>query len=458
MADTSRLVLCDVLCFLSNKFVNTTVKVLKSTLVDFYDVEDVVAAKQSLLVDIADIETSVKFPHTPHRRDSADRITREVDDILAIFTCLDENKLLDKLPKYVASGPDSMPSVRLYESDLNGIMVMLSKLHVKMGEYGEAIAMLSGQVKALQTRGPPVVSSLTMAPISLQPLQPSDPLCESRLASSVDFPTLAQAQSADSVTEQPSSKSDWASIAVSSTPIAHTNRFAALQSADDEEQSDGSHGGPFTTTVSRRSKRTRNRVSPLQSAPKTTSTPAQPQQVPTVFGRSSITGNNNIVAAKKLRKKLVLCVDNLSMTCTVSDIVTFVTKRIGVEVLTCFETKSRRRRGETTVDNRKAFRLCICEDDRDRVLDAAAWPDSIVVAQWFFKTQRADDKRPRLDNRPDPAADIQSSVSQPSVIIYDSTASNDLVSTQVLRENCSMDVNDETVIEVEIQCANNGED
>jgi len=38
MADTSRLVLCDVLCFLSNKFVNTTVKVLKSTLVDFYDV------------------------------------------------------------------------------------------------------------------------------------------------------------------------------------------------------------------------------------------------------------------------------------------------------------------------------------------------------------------------------------------------------------------------------------
>jgi len=126
MADASRLVLCDVLCSLSNKFVNTSVKVLKTTLVDFYDVEDV-AAKESLLVDIADIETSVKFPHTPHRRDSADRITREVDDILAILTCLDENKLLDKLPKYVASGPDSRSSSRLYESDLNAIMVMLSK-------------------------------------------------------------------------------------------------------------------------------------------------------------------------------------------------------------------------------------------------------------------------------------------------------------------------------------------
>jgi len=83
MADTSRLVLCGVLRFLSNRFVNTTVKVLKSTLVDFYDVEDV--AKQSLLVDIADIETSVKFPHTPHQRGGADRITREVDDVLAIF-------------------------------------------------------------------------------------------------------------------------------------------------------------------------------------------------------------------------------------------------------------------------------------------------------------------------------------------------------------------------------------
>ena len=55
---------------------------------------------------------------------------------------------------------------------------------------------------------------------------------------------------------------------------------------------------------SQRSKKTRNRVSPLQLALNTASTPAEPQQVPTVFGRSSRpTHGNNIVAARKLRKK-----------------------------------------------------------------------------------------------------------------------------------------------------------
>jgi len=71
------------------------------------------------------MKSSAKFPHVPQRRDGENRLAREVDDILTIFTCLDENKLLDQLPRYVADGPDSMPPLRLDEGDLNGLLMMV---------------------------------------------------------------------------------------------------------------------------------------------------------------------------------------------------------------------------------------------------------------------------------------------------------------------------------------------
>jgi len=66
---------------------------------------------------------------------------------------------------------------------------------------------------------------------------------------------------------------------------------------------------------------------------------------------------------------------------------------MSVEVISCHEVKSRRRRNETSSDNsdnRRAFRLCVWEDDRDRLLDASKWPRSVTVSTWFFKPRRND--------------------------------------------------------------------
>jgi len=63
-----------------------------------------------------------------------------------------------------------------------------------------------------------------------------------------------------------------------------------------------------------------------------------------------------------------------------------------IEVVSCFETKPRRRRydapGEPIV-NRKAFRLCIYYDDCKRLLNASLWPDSLLIYEWFFKSQQS---------------------------------------------------------------------
>jgi len=82
-------------------------------------------AKVRLLSDIESMELSIQIPHVPRRRDGDNRVAREVDDIVTLFQFADENKLLDTLPKYVSGGPDLMPSARLFEGDLNIVMVML---------------------------------------------------------------------------------------------------------------------------------------------------------------------------------------------------------------------------------------------------------------------------------------------------------------------------------------------
>ena len=84
-----------------------------------------------------------------------------------------------------------------------------------------------------------------------------------------------------------------------------------------------------------------------------------------------------------------------------SDIREFVSD-LTIAVISCFEVRPRIRRNEdeTSIADRKAFRLmCIYEDDCGRLMDAAAWPDSVTVSEWYFKTPSdAADRRQQVKN------------------------------------------------------------
>jgi len=62
------------------------------------------------------------------RREGDNKITREVDYLITLLLFLDENILLSALREYVLASPDSMPSARLLEGDLNVLLVMLEKM------------------------------------------------------------------------------------------------------------------------------------------------------------------------------------------------------------------------------------------------------------------------------------------------------------------------------------------
>jgi len=165
MADT-KLVLCDAVCFVKSKFGKLLSNTLKVTLSDFYSCDVLAIAKQQLLDDILDMKSSVKFPHVPRRRDGDNRAAREIDDIISLFTCIDENKLFDRLPVYVSNNPDAMPSARLYEGDLYGrpILRLLNNLNDKVNDYGATLAILSRDLQAVQSRILPVAVQSSQQP------------------------------------------------------------------------------------------------------------------------------------------------------------------------------------------------------------------------------------------------------------------------------------------------------
>ena len=97
--------------FLLNKTDKVAVKQIRSALNAFYIADDIAAAKMRSSEDIKSLESSTKLPHVPQRRDGDGRLAREVDDIISLVTFLDEQKLLNSVPRYVASSPDRMPSI-----------------------------------------------------------------------------------------------------------------------------------------------------------------------------------------------------------------------------------------------------------------------------------------------------------------------------------------------------------
>ena len=77
----------------------------------------------------------------------------------------------------------------------------------------------------------------------------------------------------------------------------------------------------------------------------------------------------------------MFCIDSVTTDCSVDDIRSFVSG-LSVQVLTCYEVKPRRRRGDDEViSDRKAFRLCIYDDDRKHLLDDSVWPDSVSISE-----------------------------------------------------------------------------
>ena len=108
--------LCEVLCFVKNKFHVFTREKSKSIIVNFYTEDELLSARDVLLADAA--TTAVEGLPRCARRKGDNRVKLIVDDLLDIMTILDESKVIDKLPTYAAHALDRIPVVSNDDLDL----------------------------------------------------------------------------------------------------------------------------------------------------------------------------------------------------------------------------------------------------------------------------------------------------------------------------------------------------
>lgn len=379
------------------KYSKLSLKVLKNALIDFYDPAALSAAKQQLLNDIKDAKIAEKVPHVPERRGGEMRTANEVDDIFVLIAFMDERKFLSALPQYVADSPDNMPSSRLYEGDLHILMSLLEKLSDKLTSNGSNIAAIASHIKNLHDIVSKPVTLVNTAnagqPTPLQGvINTAVNSVPSHISGEVGAISATSGNtehgklplSLNSVVNKPGIS--WAIAA--STPArsrVNSDMLSAVTETDDD-MSDN----PFIEQQSRRFKRMKRKYnSSLSPATTQHSKPVsseKPRKQHTVYGCASA-NNGCIAAARKMVKKAVYCIDNIDISYTVKDIEQYVESQ-GINVISCFEVKPRHRRSESDWSDRKAFRLCINYDQRDELLDPSHWPDSVVVRDWFFKSQQ----------------------------------------------------------------------
>jgi len=84
------------------------------------------------------------------RRTSKGRLAHEVDGLLTLFTFIDESKLFGQLPTCVSSSPDYMPSLRLYEGDVQVLVAVIQSLIGKVDGLEATLAAIACDVKAVQ--------------------------------------------------------------------------------------------------------------------------------------------------------------------------------------------------------------------------------------------------------------------------------------------------------------------
>ncbi len=423
---TATLVLSNPLCFLLSKYDKLPVKTLKSALLDFYDPAVISNAKKQLVLDMKNIILAEKPPNVPDRRGGESRSINEIDDMFVLVTFLDEKKLLNGLPVYVADSPDNMPSMRLYEGDLKILMSLLEKMSDKLTSHGSAIAAIVNDLHNLQSKSVPSVNTAnvqrpsmyqgvinntasTQSPHTVNDVRPGRSGRSTVGNPNLGKPYLAGDHNKPTGVEKPIDS--WANrVAAASTPHHSRIRYSrpTLSTATDDDHSDN----PFIEQQSRKQRRSNKRkldssVSPTktdqQQISKATDL-AQHRGRSAVYGRSSNVGAG-LAAANKLIPKGVYCIDNIDVSFDVEDIVQYVRSQ-GITVMSCFEAKPRFRRSDNYTNDRKAFRLCINNDHRNKLLDSSRWPDSVVVSDWFFKSQQSTrisrdnplDKRPRPES------------------------------------------------------------
>lgn len=352
------LVISDLLCFAVNKFHRVPNKVLKNVLLDFYTSDDVSTAKE-ILVNEVDKVLSDKWPKPVRRRkDSLNRSTSEIDDILSVVSTLDNNKTIDLLPLFVSSDPDKMPSIKLTDGDLAVVMMKLSKIEARIDENKELIRLDISDLKTVKAKTVICEECVRMPPSSGRIVEPTNNSAVGGRALAVD---RLRCSGATNLTSEGTETDD-------NDGFTTQHRKKRKKQGPSPSANHATPSGSYAAVASQR----------LPSGLPKPSAAKPLSSKPIFIGTSSTSA---IRAAKTLIvKKAIFRLGNIDSDYTENDIAEYI-RSLGVNLLSCFELKHSLRQ---PLDN-KAFRVCILAADKIKLCDLNNWSVGVSLREWVHK-------------------------------------------------------------------------
>jgi len=145
MADVRHLVVNEPLCFACSRIGKCRDDQIMETLKSFFKVESLVAAKVHLCNDIEKLKLE-NWPKPINHHDGDGRAQKEVKDIMDMLHFLDEKLLLNSLPIYACASPDSMPTTKWMDGDLQLILAKLNLLELNNEQLSAKVNLLQSQL------------------------------------------------------------------------------------------------------------------------------------------------------------------------------------------------------------------------------------------------------------------------------------------------------------------------
>jgi len=138
------LVLCDVLCFVRSKYDNFPRSVIKDTMIDFYGEEELLLAKQCLINAASD--KGVVIQQYSKRRIGENKLKSTVDDIMQIWSAVDEHGKLDTLPTFCSANIARIQVIPDEMSDLAYLRKTVAELKMQVDELTAMVTTLNSGV------------------------------------------------------------------------------------------------------------------------------------------------------------------------------------------------------------------------------------------------------------------------------------------------------------------------
>ena len=386
----SILSLCDLLCFANYYAKRLTTKSVKSMIHDFYSPSVVTAAKERLQQDLTALNLDVTLPRMPSRRDSAQRIRAEIDDIFSLLDFCDLHKLHSRLPTYVSNNPEQLPQLRLEKGD---VVVMVNK-----------IDKLQEEINNLRSENMSLRCDIGRSLAAIENRLVSHTPAATRLSINPIQQPVAHFVSADS---RPVGDSGIALTAASrdmDTTVAVIDPGQPAHSVSVSAANVGVNGSDvgYTTVVNNRhARRSANvrtdSVNELDrpsdnSAVAVVSQPAQRQQQAVrgsianrrkerVVGAADVTWNGVRAARKISAHQSVFCIYNVDRGTSCEAMEAYLTNCMQIRVLSISQARVADKWRDSTV----SFRVCIPTTDKDTLLNPELLPMYVGIRAWTFK-------------------------------------------------------------------------